>query len=67
MEIDEVVNEPLLPASCFQVDSVDDFFRELEKHDDSFYKKLEAAQKKNEKLRFIATMEDGKARVGLHQ
>jgi bifunctional aspartokinase / homoserine dehydrogenase 1 len=65
MEIDEVVNEPLLPASCFQVDSVDDFFRELEKHDNSFNKKLEAARKKNEKLRYIATMEDGKARVGL--
>jgi aspartokinase/homoserine dehydrogenase 1 len=65
MEIDEVVNEPLLPASCFQVESVENFFSELEKNDDSFYEKLKASQKKNEKLRFIATMEDGKARVGL--
>lgn len=65
MEIEEVKNEPFLPNSCFAVESVDDFFRELEKHDDHFEKLLNKAKKSNKKLRFMATMEDGKARVGL--
>lgn len=65
MEIDEIKNESLLPESCFAVESVDDFFVELEKHDGHFEELLERANKSNKKLRFIATMEDGKAKVGL--
>ncbi len=65
MEIHEIKNKPLLPASCFNVDSVDQFFKALEGVDEKFDKLLNSAQKKNEKLRFIATMTDGKAKVGL--
>lgn len=66
MELDEVKNESILPASCFKVKTVDDFFKELEKYDSQFEDKLKEAGEKNKKLRFIATMEDGKASVGLH-
>jgi len=65
MEIEEVKNEPFLPVSCFEVGSVDEFFKELEKFDDHFKDLLDKANKSNRKLRFMATMEDGKARVGL--
>ena len=65
MEIDEVGNEPFLPDTCFSVESVDEFFKELEKYDDHFADLLKKAQKKNQKLRFMATMADGKASVGL--
>ena len=65
MEIDEVENEAFLPEACFAVESVDEFFIELEKYDDHFADLLVKAQKKNQKLRFMATMQDGKARVGL--
>jgi aspartokinase/homoserine dehydrogenase 1 len=65
MEIDEVENEPFLPDTCFSVESVDEFFKELEKYDDHFADLLKKAQKKNQKLRFMATMADGKASVGL--
>jgi aspartokinase/homoserine dehydrogenase 1 len=65
MEIGEVKNTSLLPESCFAVQSVDDFFKELEKYDADFEKLKEKANKANRKLRFIATMENGKARVGL--
>ena len=66
MEIDEVENEAFLPEACFAVESVDEFFIELEKYDDHFADLLKKAQKKNQKLRFMATMQDGKAKVGLH-
>ncbi len=65
MEIDEVKNDLILPESCFKVKSVDEFFKELETHDDYFSELLEKAKKENKKLRFIASMEDGKAWVGL--
>ena len=65
MEIEEVENIPLLPASCFGVKSVDDFYIELQKYDDHFEKLLKKGNKENKKLRFIASMEDGKAKVGL--
>jgi aspartokinase/homoserine dehydrogenase 1 len=65
MEIDEIENEPLLPPSCFEVDSADEFLKELGKYDAEMDRKLKQARKKNEVLRFIASMEDGKAKVGL--
>jgi aspartokinase/homoserine dehydrogenase 1 len=65
MEIDEIKNESLLPKSCLAAKTVDEFFKELEKHDDHFEKLLAKAIKNNQKLRFIATMEDGKAKVAL--
>jgi aspartokinase/homoserine dehydrogenase 1 len=65
MEIDEVTNEPLLPASCFEKDSVEDFFTELKKYDDHFDELRKTADKDGKRLRFMATLEEGKARVGL--
>lgn len=65
MEIDEIINESLLPKSCLEAKSVDEFFEELKKHDDHFDDLVKNAAKENKKLRFIATMEDGKAKVGL--
>ena len=65
MEIDEIENEPLLPESCFSVSSVDDFFLELEKYDTHFEKMIKKAKKDGHKLRYIASMENGVARVGL--
>lgn len=65
MEIEEIVNESLLPESCFTVKSVEDFFQELEKYDNHFEQLLAKARKEFKVLRYIATMEGGKARVGL--
>jgi bifunctional aspartokinase / homoserine dehydrogenase 1 len=45
--------------------SVDEFFEKLKGHDVDFAKLLADAKAKGEKLRFMATLEDGKAKVGL--
>jgi aspartokinase/homoserine dehydrogenase 1 len=65
MEIEEVENIPLLPSSCFRKGSVDDFFKELAHHDPYFEELHAAAQKEGKRLRFMATLENGKAKVGL--
>lgn len=64
IEMDSISNESFLPGSCMQ-GSVDDFYRELQKHEDHFRKLYEAAAAKNCKLKFVACYEGGKASVGL--
>lgn len=65
MEINEVKNEPLLPESCFNKSTVDEFFEELKNYDDHFESLRIKAEKEGKRLRFMATLEDGKAMVGL--
>jgi len=47
------------------VNSIDDFFVELEKLNDDFEKKKIQALKQNKALRYIATLENGKVEVKL--
>jgi len=55
----------LLPANCLAASSVDDFFNELIVSDQYFETLQSEAEAQGEKLRFIATLEDGKAVVKL--
>lgn len=65
LEFDEVKVENILPESCRKAKTVDAFFEALEKNNDVFSKKREAAEKEGKVLRFIATLENGEARVTL--
>ncbi|MDE3235631.1 MAG: bifunctional aspartate kinase/homoserine dehydrogenase I [Bacteroidota bacterium] len=64
IEMDDISNESFLPASCFN-GSVADFYEEMKKHEKHFKALYEAAAKKNCKLKFVASFENGKASVGL--
>ncbi len=64
IEMDDITNNGFLPASCFD-GSVEDFYKEMAKHEDHFKKLYEAAAAKNCKLKFVAEYENGKANVGL--
>ena len=57
--------ENILPASCLAVQSVAEFFAELERHDSHFEQLRQAAAAEGKVLRFVATLEDGTARVVL--
>jgi aspartokinase/homoserine dehydrogenase 1 len=59
MELEDVNVKSFLPDSCFEVDSVDDFFGELIKHEATFKKMVDDAKAKNEKLRIVGSF-DGK-------
>lgn len=54
-----------LPEACFKAMTVADFFRELEQADQLLATKFKAAAKAGKKLRYIASLFDGKARVEL--
>ncbi len=65
LEIKDIAIEQILPASCIKAKTVDDFFVALEAADAHFENKRAAADKKNQVLRFIALLENGKAQIRL--
>lgn len=64
IEMDELSNHSFMPESCMQ-GSVEDFYAEMEKHEDHFKQLLNEANAKNCKLKFVASYNEGKASVGL--
>ncbi len=64
MEMDDIKNNSFLPASCMKGD-VKDFYKELVKHEAHFKDLYDKAAKEGCKLKFVATLEKGKASVGL--
>jgi aspartokinase/homoserine dehydrogenase 1 len=64
MEMNEIGNHSFLPASCMEGD-VANFYKELAKHEKHFKGLYEEAAKKGQKLKFVATLDKGKASVGL--
>ncbi|MDN3205075.1 bifunctional aspartate kinase/homoserine dehydrogenase I [Algoriphagus sediminis] len=66
LEFDSIEVQSMVPEDCQDAKSVEEFFEKLKSHDEHFSKLLKEAKDKNEKLRFMATLEDGKAKVGLN-
>ena len=64
IEIDEVSCNSFLPASCMK-GTVDDFYIELEKNEGHFKNIFDTANSTSSKLKFVATLENGKASAGL--
>jgi aspartokinase/homoserine dehydrogenase 1 len=65
LEFSAVAIEPILPPACFEAQSVDAFFKELEKTDGDFEKRRSEAEKEGKALRYIAIIEHGSARLSL--
>jgi bifunctional aspartokinase / homoserine dehydrogenase 1 len=64
LEMDDIENIPFLPASCFE-GTVEDFYDEMQRQDAHFQALLNGAVSKGLKLKYIASLVDGKASVGL--
>ena len=64
VEMDDIANAGFLPESCL-TGSVDDFYVELERHDEHFRRLLDSARDKGLTLKYIASFDGGKASVGL--
>ncbi len=65
LEFSEVENIPLLSQEAMAANSVDDFYAVLEKENSQYESLLNEALSKGEVLRFIASLENGKAKLGL--
>lgn len=65
LELKDIQVQNLVPADCLGNFSVDEFFAKLEKHNAAFEKLRADAAGKNEKLRYMAVLRDGKVHVQL--
>jgi aspartokinase/homoserine dehydrogenase 1 len=66
LEFDNITIQSMVPEDCQSASTVPEFFEKLKAHDQEFTSLLEEAAAKGEKLRFMATLENGKAKVGLN-
>lgn len=66
LEFEDITIQSMVPEDCQEADSVEEFFDKLKSHDGEFANLLKRADEKGEKLRFMATLENGKAKVGLN-
>jgi len=64
LEMEDIVNHSFMPANCMQGD-VDQFYAAMEKEEAHFASLFEAAKAAGNKLKFVATFNQGKASVGL--
>jgi len=64
MEMENITNHPFLPESCMQGD-VADFYTEMQAHEDYFLSMYRKAAEAGCKLKFVASLQNGKATVGL--
>lgn len=64
IEMDDIVNNSFLPEECMN-GSVDDFYRQMEKHEAHFKALYSDAKNAGCKLKFVAVFDEGKASVGL--
>lgn len=65
LEPDDVAVENVLPESCKNADSVDEFMQELENNSSYFEKLRKEAADEGKVLRYIAELENGKVSVSL--
>jgi aspartokinase/homoserine dehydrogenase 1 len=65
LSLEDVEIESLLPKAAMEATSIDDFFVELKKYDAVFEKRRLEVEANNQKLRYLASFRDGKARLSL--
>jgi aspartokinase/homoserine dehydrogenase 1 len=66
LHFEDISVQSMVPDDCVDAGSVEEFLEKLKHHDGYFQKLLEDADSKGQKLRFMAVLEDGKAKVGLN-
>jgi aspartokinase/homoserine dehydrogenase 1 len=64
MEMEEIENNSFMPEACM-AGSVADFYESMKQHEEYFQTLYQKAAEEGCKLKFVATLENGKAMVGL--
>lgn len=66
LHFEDVSIQSMVPADCVDAATVEEFFEKLKGHDGHFSQLLSQANEQGKKLRFMASLENGKAKVGLN-
>ncbi|MEQ9404437.1 MAG: bifunctional aspartate kinase/homoserine dehydrogenase I [Cyclobacteriaceae bacterium] len=65
MEMDDVSGESFVPETCMNAKNIEGFFSELGKQESHFKELLQKAKESTCKIRYVATLENGKAKTEL--
>lgn len=65
IELEEIENESFLPQQCLNTPDNKTFFESLIQYSDHFEAMLEKADRENAKMKYVAQLENGKAKVGI--
>lgn len=66
IEMDDISNASFMPESCM-TGTVENFYKEMEKHEVHFRSLYDKAAANGNKLKFVASYKNGKAAVGLQE
>jgi aspartokinase/homoserine dehydrogenase 1 len=67
LELEDIKVESLMPDAAAKAKDMPSFFHELKDYNTVFHKRFEEARKKNMKIRYVATIENGKAQVNVQE
>ena len=67
IELDQIENVPFLPKECLDTPDNNSFFESLITHKDHFDRLLSKADAKGARLKYVAQLENGIAKVGLQE
>ena len=67
LELNDIEIKPFLPEQCLKTKDIDSFFKSLIDYEDEFNKLLESAIKNKSRLKYVAQLKNGKAKVGLQE
>ena len=67
LNLEGIENQSFLPEEVLNTDNNNDFFTALRNHEAHFQSILKKAEDKNCRLKYVAQLEAGKARVGLQE
>ena len=65
IELDDIVVEPMMPAESANAKDVTAFFETLDDYNTLFHQRYETAKANGKKLRYVANIENGNAKVSL--
>lgn len=67
IELEDITNNPFLTEKNLKTDTVADFYESLVEDDAHFKGLYQSAQQKDCQLKYVASLKDGKAEVGLQE
>lgn len=67
ININDIKNNSFLPRECLETTSLEMFMNYLKKYNNHFLSLYKKAKSKNNKLRYVASFQEGKAEVGIQE
>ncbi|MFY0654699.1 MAG: bifunctional aspartate kinase/homoserine dehydrogenase I [Cyclobacteriaceae bacterium] len=67
LELEDIESEAFIPEECMNVNSVDEFYEGIKKHEDHFQAIFKKANDAGKRLKYVATFDEGKASAGLQE